>query len=64
MPGRGVVINTGNVARLRKYVIIGNIPLCDKFPMLYEICVDQDWILDQYIPLIMSPHIEEDYFLL
>lgn len=48
--GKGLVINKRNIVRLWKDVIIGNIPLCDKHPLLFEICVDETTLLINIFP--------------
>ena len=47
MNGRGVKLNKGNVARLWLDELEGRIPFKEKFPLLFDICVEQNCTVDR-----------------
>ena len=47
MKGRGVKLNKGDVARLWLDELEGRIPFKEKFPLLFEICVEQNCSVDR-----------------
>ena len=47
MKGRGVKLNKGDVARLWFDELEGRIPFKEKFPVLFEICVEQNCTVDK-----------------
>ena len=47
MMGRGIKLNSGDVARLWLDELEDMIPFKEKFPLLFEICVEQTCIVDK-----------------
>lgn len=47
MKGRAVEVNTGNIGRLWKDNVVGKIPFCEKFPNLFNACLEQDCTVDK-----------------
>ena len=48
MLGRGINLNRGDVARLWLDSLDGRIPFKDRFPLLFETCIDQNCTVDNF----------------
>ena len=49
MAGRAVEINSGNLARVWHDPWLDVAPLCEKFPILFSICQDQDGTIANFV---------------
>lgn len=49
LAGRGVVLNSGNIARVWVDPLNNNPPLRFKFPVLYNICNDQEIMMAKFV---------------
>lgn len=49
MAGRAVKVNSGNLARVWHEPWIDAVPLCEKFPVLFSICQDQDETIADFV---------------